>query len=112
MNAGRLRHRIDVQEAVETQATDGDPVVSWSTLGTIWGDIKPQRGRESTYAGDQVLAETFTTIEGRYGPLTRLITAKHRLVHQGTIFNVVDVAHLDLRKQEIHWRCTSGVNDG
>jgi SPP1 family predicted phage head-tail adaptor len=112
MNAGRLQHRIDVEEAVETQDGDGDPVVAWSSLGTVWGAVAPVRGRESHYAGDQTLAETDTRITLRYGPLTKQISAKHRLVHQGTPFNVSRVVHVDLANREIEIMATSGVNDG
>lgn len=112
MNAGRLRHRIEVQEAVETQDDGGDPVVSWSTVGTVWGSIEPVRGREATYAGEQTLAEMDTRITVRYSGIARQITGKHRLSHQGTPFNVVSVAHVDLGKQRIEIMARSGINDG
>lgn len=112
MNAGRLRHRIEVQEPTETMSDDGDPVVSWSTIGTVWGQVEPVRGREATYAGDQTLAEMDTRITLRYGPVSRLVTAKHRLAHQGTAFNIVSVAHVDLAQERVEIMAKSGVNDG
>jgi SPP1 family predicted phage head-tail adaptor len=112
MNAGDLRHRIAVQAKTSTQDASGDPVDSWATLATIWGKVEPVRGREATYAGDQVLGEMDTRVTVRYSPASAQITQGHRLEHQGSIFNVVSVAHVRLGKQTIEILCKSGVNDG
>lgn len=112
MNAGQLRHRIDVDEATEVQDASGDPVVTWSNIGTLWGSIEPLRGREAVYAGEQTLGEMDTRITVRYSALAALISTKHRLTHQGTPFNVVSVAHVDLAKRQIEILAKSGVNDG
>jgi SPP1 family predicted phage head-tail adaptor len=115
MLAGRLRHRIEVQVAVPVQDASGDEVVDWAAatvLGTVWGAIEPIRGREATYAGDQILAEMDTRITVRWSPLAAQITAGHRLVHQGTPFNVVSVAHVKLAQREVEILCRSGINDG
>lgn len=112
MNAGRLRHRIDVEQRTETQDASGDPVVAWSTLGTIWGAVEPLRGRESTYAGEQILGEMDTRITVRWSPLSAQITVGHRLTHQGSLFNVVSAAHVKLAQREVEIMAKSGVNDG
>jgi SPP1 family predicted phage head-tail adaptor len=112
MNAGQLRHRVSVDVAVETQDESGDPVVAWTELGTLWGSVQPIRGREATYAGDQTLGEMDTRIRLRYSPLSAAITQAHRLRHQGTIFNVVSAAHVDLAQREVEILCLSGINDG
>lgn len=78
------------------------------------GAIDPMRGRESTYSGEHILGEWDTRIRARLGPLTKMITPKHRITHQGTLFNVVNPAppgNLLLGK-EIEILCRSGVNDG
>ncbi len=113
MEAGRLRHRINVQAPVETPAVDsGDPEVTWTDVGTCWGMVEPLRGREATYAGQQILAEMDTRITVRYSELTAQITAAHRLEHQGNLFNIVSVAQVNLAQRAIEMMCKSGVNDG
>lgn len=112
MEAGRLRHRITVQQNVPVQDVSGDPVAAWSTLGTAWGAIEPLRGREATYAGEQTLGEMDTRIILRYSLLTAQITPAHRLVHQGSIFNVVSVAHVKLEQRAIEIMARSGINEG
>ncbi len=46
MRAGRLRHRIQLQHATETQDTTGDPVRRYTTYATVWASIQPVRGAE------------------------------------------------------------------
>ncbi len=112
MNAGRLRHRIDVQQRVATQADTGELAYEWQSVANVWGAVEPLRGRESVYAGEQILGEMDTRITVRYSPATAQITAGHRLVHQGTLFNVVSVAHVRLEQREIEILCKSGISDG
>ena len=90
----------------------GDPVESWSRLGTLWGAVEPLRGREATYSGEQVLGEMDTRITVRWSPLSAQITAGHRITHQGSIFNVVSVAHRNLGQREVEIMAKSGVNGG
>lgn len=112
MNAGQLRHVVTVQEAVEVQDQySGNVDRSWSTLGTARAAIEPIRGREATFS-NQTLAEMDTRITVRYSPLTAQITAMHRLLHQGTIFNIVSIAQKDLGQRELEILCRSGINDG
>jgi SPP1 family predicted phage head-tail adaptor len=112
MNAGQLRHRVTIQARTQTQDASGDPVTSWTTLATVWGAVEPIRGREATFAGDQVLGETDTRVRLRYSPAAAQVTPGHRLEHQGALFNVVSVAHVRLGQQEIEIMAKSGVNDG
>lgn len=111
LNAGSLRHQLTVQQPVMTQDASGDPVVSWTTLGTIRGAIEPLRGREVTL-NSQILSEMDTRITVRYSPMTAQITALHRLVHQGTPFNIISIAQKDLGQREIEILCRSGINNG
>ena len=112
MESGRLRHRVDIEVGVPVQDGSGDPVLTWEPVATVWASVSPIRGREATFAGEQVLGETDTRIIVRYGPATEQITPNHRIVHQGAIFNVVQVAHVNLGQRTIEIMAKSGVNDG
>ena len=111
MRAGRLRHQIEIQAAVTTADEYGDPVTTWATIGTARAEVSPVGGKEATY-GNQTLAEMDTKIYVRWSPLTEAITARHRILHQGTIFNIVSAAQIMLGKRSIELRCKSGINDG
>jgi len=112
MEAGRLRHQITIQTATQTQdATTGELVTTWQTLGTCRAAVEPLKGREAIF-GNQVIAEMDTRIIVRWSNLTSQITALHRIVHQGFLFNVVSVANLKMGQREIEIMAKSGVNDG
>lgn len=46
MRAGKLRRRLTIQQATETQGTTGEMAVTWGTFAEVYGAIKPIRGRE------------------------------------------------------------------
>jgi len=46
MQAGRLRHRIQLQRATELKDDSGGVVRTWTTITPRWGDILPARGSE------------------------------------------------------------------
>ena len=50
MQIGKLRHRLQLQEATETQDTYGAVTSAWATITTVWGSIEPLRGNEALLA--------------------------------------------------------------
>ena len=46
MRAGKLRHRISIMRAVETQSATGQPVVTWALFADVAASIEPLRGKE------------------------------------------------------------------
>lgn len=48
LNAGNLRHRIQIQSPVETQDQDTGAITveSWVTVATVWAAIEPLSARE------------------------------------------------------------------
>lgn len=45
--AGRLRHRVVIQQASETQdSTTGAITTSWTTFATVWAAIEPLSARD------------------------------------------------------------------
>lgn len=65
MRAGRLRHRIDIRQPSTERDTYGEPVVTWSTLDTVWASVEPMNGKEVFKAG-QILDLIPTKIVIRY----------------------------------------------
>lgn len=56
MQAGRLRHKLVIQQNTQTRSATGEALDSWSTLTTVWGGIQPASGRE-LIRGDQQVGE-------------------------------------------------------
>ncbi len=76
MRAGKLRHRLAIQEPVETRDDHGGITRTWSTVATVWGSIETLTGRE-LYEAQQVEARATVRIRIRsYSGLSPL----HRLV--------------------------------
>lgn len=65
MRAGRLRHRVTIQQVTRTRDGFGQPVESWSAFATVWAAVEPLRGREY-FAAQQFAAETTHKITLRY----------------------------------------------
>ena len=56
MRAGRLDHRITIEQPSESKDGFGAVTLSWSTLDTVWAEVFPVRGSEE-FEGQQVYAE-------------------------------------------------------
>lgn len=47
LSAGKLRHRVTIQEPVNVQdSTDGSMVKTWRDVATVWAAIEPLSARE------------------------------------------------------------------
>ena len=112
MRAGRLRHRITLQQPTRTQNSMGEPVVSWSDVATVWAAVEPIKGSERL-AADQLQAELDTRIVIRWSSDVSAISAAWRCVFGSVIYNIAapPVNRGQLNK-DIELMCKSGVNDG
>jgi SPP1 family predicted phage head-tail adaptor len=86
LGAGKLRHRLVIQELVdiadssgEVQDSSGAPMQEWQDVVTIWGAIEPLSAREFiTAQSEQSKVIAKITIRARAG-----ITAAMRIFHMG-----------------------------
>lgn len=78
LEAGKLRHRVTIQEQVETRdPRNGAVNVNWVNIATVWSAINPLSAKE--FIAAQAEASKVTTrITIRYNDY---ITAKMRLYH-------------------------------
>lgn len=95
MQTGKLRHRIAIQSATETQDAHGGPVRTWSTVATHWGSIEPLQMRE-IFTAQQVEAQLSHRITLRY---YSGLTSAHRLLFGARVFNIHSVRDLDERNR-------------
>jgi len=86
MRAGRLRFRIEVQEAVETRNTVGEVTQSWECIKKIWAAIDPIRGDEQfTMMQAKPTIDTKITVRSL---AARGVTPKHRFVYGDRVFDI------------------------
>lgn len=65
MRAGRLRHRVTMQDRVDTPDGNGGNVITWADNRVVWAAIEPKRGKEF-YDSQTVNADIEGTITIRY----------------------------------------------
>lgn len=111
MRAGRLRHRLTIQEPVTSRGDSGEELVTWVTRGTVWAGIEPIRGKEALTA-NQILADLDTRIVIRWSGFVDDMTAKWRVLHKTTTYNIVSIAHKNLGQREVEIMAKTGLNDG
>lgn len=105
MRAGKIRHRIEVQTATETQDAYNQPTAVWATAVTLWGSIEPLSGRE-LLAADEVKGEVTTRVRMRYDAN---ITPKARLKHGGRYWDIAAVMNREDRDAEVEVLCREAV---
>ena len=91
--AGNLRMRIDLQSAVETRDSIGGVVRTWSTIATVWGEIRPMNSRE-TVANSQVVERITHFIKIRQYANLR---TTWRVKYGSRIFNITGIRNIDER---------------
>lgn len=111
MNAGKLRHRIVLDEPIVTPDDAGGEIVDWRPFYRVWASVEPLKGREQLLS-EQILAEMDTRIRIRWSPSVDAITAQWRARHQNVIYNFKSVARVDYGRREIEIMAASGTNDG
>lgn len=111
MRAGKLRHRVTIQQrlAGSPQRTPtGAPDTSWSDVATVWASIDTLRGRELIEAqAVQSRLEVRIRLRYRAG-----LTAAMRIVHGTDIYNIEAVIDREQQHVELELMCSRGSNNG
>ncbi len=85
MRVGRLRNRLTIQTYSDAVNSYGEPVRTWTTFATVFGEIRPVSGREYL-SSDKAFAEISSVITIRF--LAGLL-AKMRAVCGARTFEIV-----------------------
>ena len=108
MRAGRLRHRLMIQQGTESRTATGDVSVAWSTYLTVWGSLTPLRGHERTEA-QQMSAKIEYRATIRY-PAGYTVTPKMRLKLGDRYFLIEAVLDVCEMHRELHLYCSEWVD--
>jgi SPP1 family predicted phage head-tail adaptor len=107
MRAGRLRHRITIQEfRVTGRNVIGGEVKDWVNVATVWAGIEPIRGREYL-AADQPRAELTHRVPMRYRP--GIVPTTMRVKYGSRVFDIKSVIDPDERHVDLELMCTEAV---
>lgn len=117
MLAYRLRHRVAIQEQVETQNSNtGAMSISWENvmlnsdteLSSVPAEVLTGAGREFIQAGS-VQGEITARINLRWFPG---LTQAMRILWDGNVYNIKSIETDLSGRQEYRLRCSAGNNDG
>lgn len=110
IDAGRFRHRISIDDRVQSQDDFGDPVVQWvEWASNIAAAVEPLSGKEVLSAA-QALGTTTVRIIIRYIPG---IAGTMRIRHGDAIYDIQSVLpDKESGREYITFLATSGAVDG
>lgn len=103
--AGRLHHRVTIQEHVTGQDEFGQPIDTWADVATVWAAVEPLRGREY-FAAQQVNAEVTARIRTRY---RKGVRPSMRVLYDGRLYDILSVIDPEERHQELQLMCREVV---
>lgn len=108
MEAGKLRHQVQIQrKAVTADSNFGGMVETWEDLSKPWAEVVPLQGRELVNA-QAVNAEVTTRITIRFTD----ITTADRILFDGKYYNLQSVIDQDLRHRNLVILASEGLNEG
>lgn len=98
IDAGDLRRRLAIQANTPAPNSLNQPLDSWSTVATVWGQIVPTSGQKFT-ASEQVRNATTHKVIIRY---FAGLTPRHRILYGSRVFNILQV----INEEEMSVRMT------
>ncbi|MBN5158841.1 MULTISPECIES: phage head closure protein [unclassified Stenotrophomonas] len=107
--AGKLRHRVLIQQQMTTKDEDGVQTTTWVDMATVWASVEPLSAREFIQSGQtQSAVAARITMRYRDG-----LSPSMRLIHRGEIFNIAGLLPDKVSGLEyITIPVSAGVNDG
>lgn len=106
------RHLLEVDAPTSTQDDTGAEIPGWATMvSRVPASIEPLKGSEVLRA-NAIAGEMDTRIGMSWTPALNAMTSEWRLRYQNVIYNIVSIAHIELRQREIEIMARSGINSG
>lgn len=110
ISAGRLRHRIRIEERVDTRDEEGGVEEDWVLFkDSVPAEVVPITGAEKQVAGTLIgQATARIVIRARPG-----LSANMRAIHNGTIYSILAAVPDPVSgRSYIQLLCNTGANDG
>jgi SPP1 family predicted phage head-tail adaptor len=91
IDAGTLRHRIQIQRKVAGSDDGYRPRYDWQTIATVWAEVAPTTGTERE-RDDGIVTEQRYRIKMRHNPELR---RTDRILHRGEAIDLTSVIDID-----------------
>ncbi len=108
MQAGKLRHRIQIYSPVETRDANGGFVRSWNLDEIVWGSVEALSGKE-LIEGAQVNSQVTHKVTIRY---RAGMTTTMRLISRDIILNIENVINPMNTTKELVIQCKQVTGQG
>ena len=110
--AGRLRHRVRIEEQVTARDSDGIEQTDWVPVATVWASVEPLSAREFIQSG-----QAQSSVTAKITIRARSMSASMRLIHQtrygDQVYNIAGVLPDNVSGVEyITLPVSAGVNKG
>jgi len=99
--AGAMNSRVTIQYPDATQDAAGQPMPAWTTLATVWANIRHLNGAEAIKA-DAEVSTVKASIRIRKGPA---VDASMRAVHGSTNYAIRAVLPDEVERDKVHLVC-------
>lgn len=107
MDAGQLRDRVTIEQRGTTRDAAGQKVASWTTLATVWANVRHQSGAEAIRADSEV-SIVKASIRVRF---REDVTAGMRVVKGAAVFDIKAVLP-DGQRAFVDLVCETGASGG
>ena len=113
MKIGRLVHRIQVQRRSATLDGYGQEANTWTTIATVWANVRPIGGREKLRAM-ALESELTHEVTVRYSDALMPPTQADawRILYGSRIFNITAAMDVEEERHWIKFDCTEGGANG
>ncbi len=108
MQAGKLRHRIELHSNIPTRNAQGEQIDSWAKYATVWASVEPFNGKELLNA-QQISAEVTQRVKIRY---YSGVKPEHRVIFKDRTLEIVAALDIAERRRSMHLMCKEVVIDG
>lgn len=117
MEIGKFRHRISLQSRSDTLDDYGQQANTWTTVATVWAEIRPVSGREKMRAMAMESELTHTVAiryDVRFLPPKTVDAWRIQYVTPAAtrIFNINAARDVDEGRRYIIFDCTEGSETG
>ena len=105
--SGDMNQRVKLQSKSVSRGSNGEEVVTWVDVATLWAQVQQLRGKEF-FAGAQMQDEVDVRVRLRY---RTAVTRDQRLLWNGAPLDIVSIIVIGY-KEALELLCLSGVRNG
>jgi SPP1 family predicted phage head-tail adaptor len=87
---GKMRHRVEIQTEALTADGGGGGASTWTTVATVWAEVKPLSGSEGLRA-----MQLTNPVSHEIRMRQRTIPSGARLLHRDRVLNIVQAINVD-----------------